>query len=129
MPQFDTVFFSQIFEFFIFYSFISKSYLLSITSYRTTLKVRKRKLSVQGAAGESVALTGSAASFSNQLQTFTSLVNNELVESKARFESSTSTSAVSPQTITDFLIINECNKAFSSKFYSCFFNISLFVKK
>jgi hypothetical protein len=28
-----------------------------------------------------------------------------------------------------FLIINECHKVFSSKFYSCFFNISLFVGK
>jgi hypothetical protein len=131
MPQFDTVsFFSQIFWVLLFFTllYLSLTYYL-LPAIATTLKVRKRKLSVQGATGESVALTGSSASFSNQLQTFTSLVNNELLESKTRFETSTSTSAASPLPITDFLIINECNKAFSSKFYSCFFNISLFVKK
>jgi hypothetical protein len=86
-------------------------------------------LSVQNFATQGDALTGSSIGFSNQLQTFASGANNELFDSKTRFELSTASSGVLPQTINDFLIINECNKAFSSKFSSCFSNISLFIKK
>ncbi len=131
MPQFDTFsFFSQISWVLLFFTllYLSLTYYL-LPAIATTLKVRKRRLSVQGTAGESIALTTSSAIFNDQLQTFTSLVNNGLLENKTRFETSTSSPAVSSQTITDFLIINECNKSFSSKFYSCFSSISLFAKK
>jgi hypothetical protein len=88
MPQFDTFsFFSQIFWVLLFFTllYLSLTYYL-LPAIATTLKVRKRKLSVQGSTSQGVALTGSAVGFNNQLQSITGLVNAELSDRKGNFD-------------------------------------------
>ena len=51
-----------------------------------TLKVRKRKLSIQGSTAQSSALTGSSFGFNNQFQLISALTVSEFTNCKSRFE-------------------------------------------
>ena len=123
MPQFDTFsFFSQIFWVLLLFTllYLSLAYYL-LPAIATTLKVRKRKLSVQGSGAQGVAVTGSLTGFNTQVQTLDKELNSELLGA-TQFGVSTEFP------FQEFLITNERNKNFSSKFYSCFLGISLFSK-
>lgn len=132
MPQFDTYsFFSQIFWvlFFFIILYLTLTYYL-LPAIAITLKVRKRKLSIQGSTAQSSALTGSSFGFNNQFQLISALTVSEFTNCKSRFEKIKPVGlGVSSKSVIDFLLTNECNKMFLSNFSACFFSVSLYAKK